>query len=169
VLGGSRFLTQVPPGEATVIVASGALQAINAAELGGTVQAVWDGGGTLGGFDLTDGGSNRFFEVVVVAPVVALTETLSVIVEDSSNTEGRFDIGWTELVLGSNFIPFSSLTNGVDLTSVDVVTLENVIVAPDQAIAIDSFSAVPVPEPSTALLVGSALGGLGLARRRTSP
>jgi hypothetical protein len=171
-LGGTRLLTQVI-GAATVIVAEGFLQAINASELGGTVQAVWDGGGTLGGFDLTDGGSNLFFEVVVVAPVVAPTETLSVIVEDSSNTVGRFDIGWTELVLGSNFIPFSSLTDdGVDLTSVDIVTLENVIVAPDQAIAIDSFSAVPIPEPSTDLLFVTSLAFVPslarLARRRVS-
>ena len=166
VLGGFRFLTQIPPGEATVIVAQGFLQAINiaspGADPGGIVQAVWDGNGTLGGFDLTDGGSNAFFEVVVVAPVVAPTETLSVIVEDSSGIEGRFDIGWTELVLGPNFIPFSSLTNGVDLTSVDIIRLENQVIASNQAIAIDSFSAVPVPEPSNAALQVAALLGVGL-------
>jgi hypothetical protein len=171
-LGGSRLLTQVE-GEATIIVAEGFLQAINGdapggVDPGGIVQAVWDGGGTLGGFDLTDGGSNAFFEIVLLANVVAPTETLSVIVEDSS-TSGRFDIAWTDLVLGSNFIPFSSLTNGVDLTSIDIIRLENTIVAAPRAIAIDSFSAVPVPEPSTALLVGSALCVLGMARRRTSP
>jgi hypothetical protein len=175
-LGGSRLLTQVS-GEATVIVAEGLLQALNAAsgggvDPGGVVQAVWDGNGTLGGIDLTDGGSNAFFEIVVdefiplLAPPI---DTLSVIVEDSNGDDGRFDIVWTDLVLGPNFIPFSSLTNGVDLTSVDIIRLENTVLGDDRAIRIESFSAVPVPEPSTALLVGSALVVLGMARRRTSP
>jgi hypothetical protein len=167
VLGGSRFLQST--GEATVIVAGGVLQAINAEGLGGDVQAIWDGGEgqSLGGVDLTDGGSNALFDVVVgIAPIVAPTETLGVIVEDSSGTVGRFDIGWTELVLGSNLIPFSSLSDGVDLTSVNVVRLENVIVVADTAIAIDSFSAIPIPEPSTALLFASLLGLIGIARRK---
>ena len=80
--------------------------------------------------------------------------------------EPSVDSTLAELVLGSNLIPFSSLSDGVDLTSVNVVRLENVIVVADTAIAIDSFSAIPIPEPSTALLFGSSLLGLiGIARR----
>lgn len=164
-IGGKRTL--LGSGEVTGFVSDGLLNVLNSTQPGGTFQAVWDGGGSLGGIDLTDGGTNAFFDVRVVlkAPDPLDVETLGVRVEDSNGVAGTVSLGWQDLSLGSNLIPFSSLSNGVDLTSVDLIGLDFSIAVEGNNISIGSVSAV-VPVPAAAWLFGSGLLGLvGVARR----
>ncbi len=69
-----------------------------------------------------------------------------------------------------NLFPFSGLDGNADLASIDSIQLEIVIGGEASAefltIQINELSVVPIPEPTTALLLGSALLGLGMTRRR---
>jgi hypothetical protein len=168
-IGGKRYL--VSEGESLGIVADGLWNSLEQDPPGGAVSAVYRGNGTLGGIDLTDGGLNSLFEIVIAARNIDNQgETLTLTVTDSSSNDGTFSVGWDELtVVGSYSIPFSSLAGGADLTSVDIITVTNAFpgfTGESRAIAIDAIRVVP--EPSTGLLLGSALGVLGWARRRTS-
>ena len=164
-IGGERVLEA--DGEVSAIVDSGALFGDSNNVLS-VVRATWDGGGSLGGVDLTDGGSNAFFRFAALTlDNPALFEaTLGVQVVDSDGDMDTVSATWEELDLGPNLLPFSALSNDVDVTSVNVIRLEiNMVAAPSQ-ITIGPLSAV-VPEPSTALLFGSSLLGLiGIARRK---
>jgi hypothetical protein len=165
-IGGRRFMTST--GELTGIVSEseGHLDVFNFSELGGTLTVEWNGGGTLGGVDLTDGGSNEFIDIVTeLVTLGALTETLMFSVMDSVGGESSVEIPWIELsAFSSNLIPFTSLEGDADLTSIDVISLATTIVVSDRQIQIDSISAVPIPAPATLPLV--VVGGCLLGSRR---
>ena len=142
--------------------------AFNGSPPGGVVTAEWNGGGTLGGVDLTAGGDFFAIDVVLIegdGTGTEITNDLRLFVTDSSNTESSVSVSYGDLsILGPNLIPFSSLAGGADLTSVDIIRLETEVLTSATSINLNSISVVP--EPSTAMLLGLGITGFGFVRRR---
>ena len=137
----------------------------------GNVTARWDGQGDagLGGIDLLAAGDLFNLDVALVANAAASTVRLRVtdtMGMGSSASRSADDLFITQ----PNLFPFSGLDGNANLASIDSIQLEIVIGGEASAefltIQINELSVVPIPEPTTALLLGSALLGLGMTRRR---
>jgi len=178
-IGGFRLLDQVVGENIIRVVTDSGLGFLNtiAREIGGETKVEWNGDGGLGGIDLTAGGDRfQLSSLVFGGDFVAFTETLTLRVTDTTGGQSRFQRGYdvlcdTALSCASYEIPFSSLNPvdggpAADLTSVDVIALE-FVTTPANQVNLDIGSFHVVPEPSTALLLGSSLLGLiGIARRK---
>lgn len=157
----------------------------------GTVSMQWDGasvGPTLDvstlNVDLTDGGSSDRFllDIATFNPSVNQNFTVRIYGPNvASSISGTFSIMGTGILE----IPFASLTStsgsGASAGSATAITLFFSNVLNTAGLSIDSFctgaagancSSGPdpnpqIPEPSTVILLGSALAGLAWRRRRS--
>ncbi len=168
-IGGKRFMRAL--GETSGGVIPGGLGSQFgglSGDVPGTVSTVWNGGGTLGGVDLTDGGANSAFKIDIVSFEVGGggDGKLNLFITDSDNLGRQFEADFTDLSVGSNLIAFADLTGQGDLASVDKIELKYEF-ATRNAIVIDSISTV-VPVPAAVWLFGSALGLLGWMKRRAA-
>lgn len=168
ILGGQREITVdvtasgSPVLGARAVVTNGFLSVSNDSGVASTTTVLWNGGGSLGGVDLTAGGLN----IALIISVLEndLSSTISVSILDSNSV-------WSTVVAGVapntvngvlNFA-FGDFTN--DLTSVNAVKL--VVSGPANLdIKLDFVDGSQVPEPATLLLSAGALLALGLMRRR---
>lgn len=167
-IGGKRLLSSGL--ESTGIVSNGLWLSIEGDSPGGVVSVTYRGDGTLGGIDLTEGGLNTAFEIVIAARTAFQGETLALTVDDSGSGNSSFSVNWVDLPLsGSYLIPFSSLAGDADLTSVDIITVFNTMpTIQDDSILMAIGQIRVVPVPAAVWLFGSALGLLGWVRRRAT-
>ncbi len=131
VLSGSHFAT-----------------ALSRVKQSGTVITEWNGefeNSTLGGVDLTSFGQNSLFVIDLRRNFRGVTENkLSLIITDSNQVQSSITLSWDVLCEGLNFIPFASLIGGADLTSVNIIRLEQVIQNTDNSLMlINSIFAAP--------------------------
>jgi hypothetical protein len=180
-IGGFRLLDQVVGENIISVIDTGderlGILVNTGRDIGGETKVEWNGDGGLGGIDLTAGGDRfQLRSLVFGGDFVAFTETLTLRVTDTTGGQSRFqstyqDLCDTALSCASYEIPFSSLNPvdggpAADLTSVDVIALE-FVTTPANPVNLDIGSFQVVPEPSSALLLGSALLGLvAIARRK---
>jgi hypothetical protein len=151
-------------------------------DIGGTTKAEWNGDGGLGGIDLTAGGDRFQLGGVKLFGVATFAETLTVRVTDTFGGVSAFtetyddicqlssDCNVDETFVGTYEIPFSSLSSGANLTSVDIIALEffTTPVVSEADFEVGSFQVVSaIPVPAAVWLFGSGLLGLvGIARRK---
>lgn len=146
---------------------------------------VWDGGDGddaidytgLGGFDLRGGGSEFGFELGVNFrdQPVDVTFTVYDASDPSGNTWSRdtITLSGPSFVPAAFTVPYGHFTThgpngGVDFSNVGAVTMEIGAFNPGTDLEIDYLKTSVVPEPSSIViaLVGSALCGLNVLRRR---
>lgn len=167
-IGGKRLLSGGL--ESTGIVSNGLWLSLEGDPPGGAVSVTYRGDGTLGGIDLTEGGANTAFEIVIAARTAFQGESLNLTIEDSGSDTSSFSVDWLDLPFsGSYLIPFSSLAGDADLTSVDIITVFNTMpTIQDDSILMAIGQIRVVPVPAAVWLFGSALGLLAWMRRRTA-
>ncbi|WP_295879468.1 PEP-CTERM sorting domain-containing protein [uncultured Thiohalocapsa sp.] len=148
---------------ATVSASTGYFQVSNSSSAAGTATLTWDGGGTLGGLDLTNGGLATGFFLGIPEPIdneLDITFTVN-----GSSTESVSFPNGSE---GDDFfIPFASFSDPAVFTTVDVIQMS--VTGPnayDATIDLVETRPRPVPVPGTLALLGLGLAGLGLRRRK---
>ncbi len=120
------------------------------------------------GVDLTSSGFSSLFALDFVSSDAStpLTDVLSISVTSGGTTANNFVTVPDSSSLGVATVDFASFT-GIDFTSVDAISLNfDFATAPGRDFFINSFSTTAVPEPSSAVLCGLAVGGFLTRRRR---
>jgi hypothetical protein len=140
----------------------------------GNASVIWDGNGTdvidylMAPVDLTEGGLNNTIDIRIIANDKPGQITLN-FGDGTTNSDFTFTLPDYSNTYPLNLsIPFASWT-GVDFSQIkgagmflDLLSSEDLRID-----YISANSAAPVPEPSTFLLLGAGIAGIGLMRRRS--
>ena len=156
----------------TLEARDGALDFSNASRTSGTGTVTWNGLRSTGlrGLDVTDGGTNDavIFDVLFADAEVDLT--FSVI--DTRGRTSSYSYLIKEALTRSSvvFFKFTDFAGTADLKSINSVsfTLSGRTASVDATLDLLSFgqTPVPVPVPASGLLLGTAVLGAGMLRRR---
>lgn len=158
-IGGSRKVTLTSDGftQGGVVNTGSGLQAGLSAGFDVTTSSLVFDWLSLGGADLTDGGSNDVIEIAITtidSPSISYSLTFDGV------TVSKFG------VLGSLYFDFTDFA-GVDFGSIDDISLE--ISGPgsiDTAFSLVAADTSAIPLPAAGFLLIGGLGALGVARRR---
>ncbi|OSP54324.1 hypothetical protein [Pseudoruegeria sp. SK021] len=180
VIGGYRDISVVSSATAyfgsilQVVDGEGSIDLSNTRGVTGSGSVTWDGMGStgLGGIDLTDGGSNDALITSIVFSRGSGALTFSAV--DTNGVSGMATYAFNTDISSASPVAFlfSSFSNGVDLTSVNSLTMLMSGIDPAASNSVGSVYAgvapvpAPVPLPAAGLLLGTVLLGGGVAARR---
>ncbi len=179
-LGDHRFMELLtvsgsasPNRKASLETFDGSLFYSNDTQISSTARLTWSGGpdgtGTLGGIDLTDGGSMDSIEILLESMDIPDALSMTVSVTDTGADVATKTIAGASITAGdvSAFI-FNTFDNFalVNFTTVDRITLDlTAAVGSDLALRFisttSSSEVVATPEASTIILLGIGIAGLG--------
>lgn len=164
------------PNATQLATSDGVLDFNNAARATGTGTIVWNGvgNGGLGGFDLTDGGSNDavFLDVLFADANV----DLSFSVTDTAGQTSSFDYLIDEVLEGELAFNYGDFIGEADFASIDTISLALTGLSPAADLTLDVIyfgasdpgtdTPAPVPLPASALLLGPGILALAAFKRR---
>lgn len=186
IIGGQRTVTQTSVGSTNGLnlsinsgVAPGVLAHSQASGETGMTTVLWDGGGSLGGVDLTDSGTNDSLRFVIARTDANLPGNgISVQLNGgitlshyftAADFTAYFNSGSTTATrfLNVDFL-LSGFTGATSVNSI-LLTIDGTV-TDDWDMRIDNVGAIntQVPEPATLLLFGTGLVGVAARARRKS-
>lgn len=171
VIGGQRFsqLTYISGGGLNAAMRidfnnSNVLSISNDDGVVSTTLLRWNGNGALNA-DITDGGASSAFALNILQTDILINLTLTV-TDINGNSATR---NLSNLASGVILSQFNTFTNfaATDFSQVREITL--LVSGPESAdLRLDFIGTTGVPEPGTLAMVGAALLGLALYRRRSN-
>ncbi|MEO1130972.1 MAG: hypothetical protein AAFX05_14865 [Planctomycetota bacterium] len=167
ILGGERQLEAqyvAGPGSVTSVVESGRLGYGATAGTNGRSDVQWPASGnSLGGVDLTEGGTDTAFALDVFQIDSGLTVSFTVEDTGANVSTGDLILPPNIVVPTTFFLQYADLTGSADLTAIDRIQM--LIIAPiNETDAVFESLRTDVPTPSAASVL--AIAGAGLLRRR---
>jgi hypothetical protein len=183
-LSGSRYLyidkTSETGGSYAVDINNSAFPSLMASSLEsgaiGSAKVIWDGNNngvvdyTMAAVDLTEGGLNNTIDFRLIANDKPGQLTFN-FGDGTTSADYTFDLpDYTNTYPLNVSIPFTAWS-GVDFSQIKGAGMFLDLLA-SQDLRIDYIStgsdAAPVPEPSTFLLLGAGIAGIGIMRRRST-